>query len=459
MVRKILPFAAALLLFASGVAILFFRQVTIYDGEETILVRPRAWTVGQALYAAEFHLDPLDQVTPGLDRPIPLNGKIQVQRAVLAFVWEDGRLRPAGGQASTPGELLNQAGISLSEDDRLLWNGGDVSRDEQLPRGTPLVLQIIHPQPVVLDLNGIRQEALSTGPYAARALWDAGVRITPGDRVSVDPAAPLDLGSVIGYRSARPLSISVGESQFQARSAAETVGAALAEAGVSLQGLDYSQPADDQPLPDDGEIRVVRVREEMILAKTLVPYESQFAPDPELDLDLIRVSQPGQFGVEVARERVRYEDGQEVFRAADSNWTAASPVPETIGYGTKIVTQTESIPGGTIEYWRKIRVRATSYSPCRLGTGDGRCSYTTASGARLTKGIVAVSLSWFRMMRGQQVYIPGYGYGVIGDYGALPGMWIDLGFDEENFEQEAIVGYVDMYFLTPVPATIPWTLP
>ena len=116
-------------------------------------------------------------------------------------------------------------------------------------------------------------------------------------------------------------------------------------------------------------------------------------------------------------------------------------------------------PDGTIEYWRKIRVRATSYSPCRLGTGDNRCSYTTASGARLAKGIVAVSLKWFRMMRGQRVYIPGYGFGVIGDYGALPGMWIDLGFDEETFEQGAIVGSVDMYFLTPIPATIPWTLP
>jgi hypothetical protein len=38
-------------------------------------------------------------------------------------------------------------------------------------------------------------------------------------------------------------------------------------------------------------------------------------------------------------------------------------------------------------------------------------------------------------------------------------MSIDLGFDEDNFEQGAIVGWVDLYFLTPIPNSIPWTLP
>ena len=203
----------------------------------------------------------------------------------------------------------------------------------------------------------------------------------------------------------------------------------------------------------------MRVREETVLTETLVPFDSQFAPDPELELDLQRTNQAGQYGVQVTRERVRYEDEQEVSRSVDSDWTATNPVPQTIGYGTKVVTRSEETADGTIEYWRKIHVRATSYSPCRLGTADGRCGYITASGARLTKGIVGVSLKWFRMMRGQRVYIPGYGYGVIGDYGAVSGMWIDLGFDEENFEEGAIVGYVDMYFLTPVPPNIPWTLP
>lgn len=457
--KHVLIAAAVLVAVAACAAVFFSRPVSIQDGEGFTQVRPFAWSVGQALAFAGVSLDPHDQVIPALDQPIPLNGKIMLERAVLAAVWDGGQMQPISGLRHTPRELLNQAGIHLNEGDRLLWNGEDLPLDSQLPTGAPLVLQIVRAVPVLLDLDGNQQEILSTAPTVSRVLWEAGVRIGPGDWLSLDAGALIEPGITIQYRSAVPLTIQAAGRELQSRSSAKTVGAALAEAGVALQGLDYSQPGEDQPLPADGRIRVVRVREEILLTETLVPFDSQFAPDPELELDLQRTNQAGQYGVQVTRERVRYEDGQEVSRSIDSDWTAANPVPQTIGYGTKVVTRSEETAGGTIEYWRKIRVRATSYSPCRLGTGDNRCSYITASGARLTKGIVAVSLKWFREMRGQQVYIPGYGFGVIGDYGALPGMWIDLGFDEENFEQGAIVGYVDMYFLTPVPPNIPWTLP
>jgi resuscitation-promoting factor RpfB len=460
MIRRYLLFAAAILLvIAAGAAIFFSRPVMVDDNGKITQVRPFAWTVSQALFTARIGLGPNDQVLPSLDQPIPFNGKIYIQRAVQAYLWEDGQLRPIGGLDRTPGQLMAKAGIALEKDDRLLWNGESVGVDSQLPVGTPIVLRILHPLPITLELSGKQQKVLSHGPTAARVLWDAGVRIGPGDLLSPDPGSQLEPDMSITYQPAKPLVIQVEGKKFHIRSAAATVGAALAETGLALQGLDYSQPADNQPLPENGQIRVVHVREEILLFQTLIPFDSQFAPNPEVELDQRSASQPGHYGVQVTRERVHYEDGQEVSRATDSDWTAANPIPQTLGYGTKVVTRSENIPGGTIEYWRKIHVRATSYSPCRLGTADNHCSYTTASGARLTKGIIGVSLKWFRMMRGQRVYIPGYGYGTIADYGAVSGMWIDLGFDEENFEQDAIVGWVDMYFLTPVPATIPWTLP
>ncbi|MBE0697673.1 MAG: DUF348 domain-containing protein [Anaerolineaceae bacterium] len=460
MIRKYILIAAAVfLVIAAGVTIFFSRPVMIDDNGKITQVRPFAWTVSQALFSARIWVGPHDQVLPSLEQPVPFNGKITIRRAVQAYLWEDGQLRSIAGLERTPAQLLAKAGILLTEGDTLLRNGETILLDDQLPVQTPIVLQIFQPIPITLELNGKQQKVLSHGPSTARALWDAGVRMGPGDLLSPDPGRQIEPEMMIAYTPAKPLVIQLEGNEFHVRSAAATVGAALAEAGLPLQGLDYSQPADNLPLPGDGRIRVVRVREEILLNQTLIPYDSQFAPDPELELDQRAASQPGHYGVQVTRERVHYEDGQEVSRLTDSDWTAANPVPQTIGYGTKVVTRSENTPDGTIEYWRKIHVRATSYSPCRLGTADNRCSYTTASGARLTKGIVGVSLKWFRMMRGQRVYIPGYGYGTIADYGAVSGMWIDLGFDEENFEQNAIVGWVDMYFLTPVPATIPWTLP
>jgi 3D (Asp-Asp-Asp) domain-containing protein len=154
---------------------------------------------------------------------------------------------------------------------------------------------------------------------------------------------------------------------------------------------------------------------------------------------------------------VRYEDGQEVTRETEAEWTASEPETQLSGYGTQVQVRSMDTPAGPIEYWRSVTVYATSYSPCRLGTGT--CNTRTASGAPLQRGIIAVSTPWYRDMAGQSVYIPGYGRAVIGDVGGgIPGeYWIDLGFSDEDYESWH--SNVTLYFLTPVPPAIPYILP
>ena len=52
--------------------------------------------------------------------------------------------------------------------------------------------------------------------------------------------------------------------------------------------MDRSQPAEDQPVPDGGAIKVVRVREEIVLNQTNLPFKSENVADPltELEADL-----------------------------------------------------------------------------------------------------------------------------------------------------------------------------
>jgi len=71
-----------------------------------------------------------------------------------------------------------------------------------------------------------------------------------------------------------------------------------------------------------------------------------------------------------------------------------------------------------------------------------------------------VLLRWYRVMKGQPVYIPGYGVATIEDVGGgIPGRyWIDLGYTDSD-----IVSWnrwVTVYFLTPVPSPdrIYWVL-
>jgi len=236
------------------------------------------------------------------------------------------------------------------------------------------------------------------------------------------------------------------------------VGQALAENGLSLQGLDYSLPADNQQLKDSNRvIRVVRVQEELILQQTSIPFQTVTVADASLDLDQSQVIQAGQSGLQVSRIRIRYENGEEVLRQTDSQWIAKAPVTQKVAFGTRLAVKTLQIPGGSLQYWKSMTVYATSYSPCN--SGGGRCYPGTSLGLPVKRGVIAVTSAWYRYLAGTQVYIPGYGKAVIADIGAgIPGTdWIDLGFTDSDYETWH--QNVTIYFLTPAPSNLPWNIP
>ena len=68
--------------------------------------------------------------------------------------------------------------------------------------------------------------------------------------------------------------------------------------------------------------------------------------------------------------------------------------------------------------------------------------------------MVGLRYDWYLSMQGQQLYIPGYGFGSVEDVcnGCVGKPWIDLGFSDSNFQ--AWHQWVTVYFLTPVPANV-----
>jgi hypothetical protein len=72
--------------------------------------------------------------------------------------------------------------------------------------------------------------------------------------------------------------------------------------------------------------------------------------------------------------------------------------------------------------------------------------------------MIGVRYTWYLAMGGQQLYIPGYGYGTIEDVcgGCTGKPWIDLGFSDSDFQPWH--SWVTVYFLTPVPPNIIYDL-
>lgn len=346
----------------------------------------------------------------------------------------------------TVGAIVQSAGITLFAGDEITPGISSLLLDKR-------PIQVNTTSTIALWIDAQRIATYTTEYFPANVLLEYGVKLFPKDTFTVD--GKITTHSEV-FQPARYHTIQVRKwsPDSSVSVSFNTVGSRLAAESRPLMGLDYSNPAEDQPAT--GEISVQRVTDRIILEQKVLPFEYQTQANDEVELDQQLITQAGEYGLAIDLTRIRSVNDQELSRKTISSSIIRPPVDQILSFGTKPVIKTMDIGGQTIEYWRAVSLYATSYSPCRSGI-DG-CSYGTRSGAKAGYGIVAVVSRWYPTMGGQQVYIPGYGFAVIGDTGGgIPGTpWIDLGYDDDNYQTWS--SWVTVYFLTPVPANILYIL-
>jgi uncharacterized protein YabE (DUF348 family) len=356
---------------------------------------------------------------------------------------------------SSPAALLIAAGMAFSPEDRVFVNGLPAAHNSTLADDAATI-QVHHSVPITLVIEGQETVFNSSAPTVGQALAERGMSLRANDYLNPPADTPILGPMTINYRPASEVEIISGGESHRAITSAATVGEALAQAGIPLQGMDYSIPAETDKLPGDGRIRVVRVNESIALIQKSIPFNVEVQLTADLELDQQELLQAGEPGLAVTRTRIRYEDGQEVSQETDAESLVRPAKDRIVGAGTKIVIRTLDTPDGPIEYYRAVQVYATSYSPCRLGVPW--CGYGTAGGLKAQKGVIGVIRSWWRYMNGDPVYVPGYGRAVISDIGAgIDGRyWIDLAYGDDDYVPWH--SWTTLYFLTPVPPTIMYVL-
>jgi len=353
-----------------------------------------------------------------------------------------------------PSALFAQAGLDFSPNDQVLLNGYPTAPDQPVTN-SPSTLQIRRAVTVTITSPGGEQTLQTSAFTVGEALQAAGIQLRKNDIIDPPINTPItDVPITIYYSPAREITITADGNTTRVASSARTVGEALAEAGIPLLGFDYSLPSENEALPIDGQIKVVRVSESVLLVQKTIPFETDTIASSDVPLDQTQILSPGENGLSVERVRIRYEDGEEVSRLIEEATVVRAPKNRTLAYGTKVEIKTAVVNGLTIEYWRVVQMYASSYSPCRLGSST--CGSTTASGKQLQKGMVALRTDLYRSLQGQPLYIPGYGYATVEDAcgGCVGQPWIDLGFSDDDYETWHSV--VTVYFLTPVPPNIPY---
>jgi uncharacterized protein YabE (DUF348 family) len=393
--------------------------VTVWADGASRQVRTHAPTVGALLHEAGLTVHPQDLVLPPLETRLTPGLRVTLKRADTVQADAGGQTQVAPTQPGAPLAVTARRGLTVTV---------TVSED-----GGPMVQ--------------FQTAALTVG----EALWEGGYRLYRADQVTPALDAPVTPGLTVSISRSHPVTVQADGQTLHTRTHSATVGEVLAEVGVALVGQDYAVPGIDEPLAE--AVRVVRVKETLLTESQALPFPSAYQAMAEWEIDTVGQVQAGLAGVQQRHTRVRYEDGVEVTRTVEAEYAAVKPTPRIIGYGTKIVIRTVDTPDGPIEYWRAYTMYATSYAAKFMG-GSNR----TAAGLLLTKGIVAIDRRYIPFFT--RMYVPGYGLAVAGDTGGgVKGRWIDLGFDDFNYEgwhQQVMV-----YFLTPVPPAdqITWIIP
>ena len=374
------------------------------------------------------------------------------RQPISAEIWLDGGDEPAAVMVESPlaANWLMEAGIRIFPNDSVRYGGIPIPYDFKLPAKNGQHLLYKPAVPITVQTASDSIQFYSGAETLGEALWEHSIFLKESDDLSLSLSTPLNQAVIVTLLRSQPVRIQLREDEIEVPVSSVTVGAALAEAGIPLQFLDYSVPAAEQPIPVDRQIRVVRVREEVLTEETIIPYSEKRVSDPQMNVGEEQVLQTGESGAQSVTVRVRYEDGEEISRSVLAEWVSKAPVTQRIAYGGNVTVMTFDSSEGAVDYWLAMDVYITSY----LDTGS-----PTASGVWPHYGSIAVSPDWYSILKGTSIYVPGYGIGTVLDVcpGCAGKPWIDVFIPTDQYVSWSRTETV--YFLPPAPDNFTGELP
>jgi uncharacterized protein YabE (DUF348 family)/3D (Asp-Asp-Asp) domain-containing protein len=426
-------------------------EITIQDGANPPITLTGSYaTVGDALAAANIDLRPEDIVSPALDTAVSGSTPIRIQRAHgITVRTETSGAHTYWTQQPTLAAFLNDLGLLPQPTDQIYADGVRIPFLALGQTALPATLEIGRFLTISIQENGRQQTIRTAAQTVGAALQEAGITIYAADSVTPSLGSWLEPNQTIYVQRSFPVTIVVDGRTITTRTAHTNPLQVLAEAGIGLIGQDYTLPGPEAALQPNDIIQVIRVTEDFRTEDVPIPYQTVWQASDQLDLDTQALISAGSPGLQRQRIRIRYENGIPTTETVDGEWIAREPVNEVMGYGTNIVLRTLDTPEGPLEYWRVVRMRVTSYTAASSGKAPDHPAYgITASGLPASKGVVAVDrnvVPWRSWL-----YVPGYGKAFAGDTGGgVRGRWVDLGYGEDDYQSWS--GYVDVYYLTPVP--------
>ncbi len=342
--------------------------VTIFVDGEETTVQTHAKTVAELMDEQEWDVKDYDRIEPSMDTAITGNMTINWDVAKRVYVTIDGQKKPVWTTAENVRQLIQELNIDFQDHDSI----------------EPNLNQLI--------------------------------------------SSNMD----IVYEAAFPVQVFSDGEQQEIWTTSTTVADFLEKEKISLNELDRVEPALDEKVEKETDIKVVRVEKVTDVVEEAVPFGTVTRKDKSLDSGKESVVQKGEKGLVNKYYEVILEDGKEVSRELVKTETLKESIDKIVAVGTRpqatSVSRSKSsgangnqaAPSGG----RTLTVTATAYT-----AGCRGCSGITSTGINLKNNrnmkVIAVDPNVIPL--GSRVYVEGYGTAIAGDTGgAINGNKIDV---------------------------------
>lgn len=365
-------------IFIAVISLVIFEEnknvVTLNVNGEEQVVKTYANTVGKLLADQEIEVAEYDVVTPSIDTPVE-NG--------LSISWEQAK----------------EVAIKIDEKDISVW---------------------------------------TTKRTVGEVLDEAGIELTEYDKTSPDRQARLKDDSNITVEKAYEFTFIDGVEEKKYWSTKTTVDEFLAREDIQMNEFDRIEGLKEEVIKPNSVVQIVRVEKVSDIVEEAADFTVETRNDDSLLKGREKIVQQGENGKITKTYEVVKENGKEVSRTVIEEKVVKKPTNKIVSVGTKVMvasatTSTGNSNSGSVGVSRndsastggkEFYVTATAYTAYCNG-----CSGITATGIDLRSNpnlkVIAVDPSVIPL--GTKVWVDGYGYAIAGDTGgAIKGNKIDL---------------------------------
>ncbi|WP_411732532.1 transglycosylase family protein [Paeniglutamicibacter sp.] len=278
----------------------------------------------------------------------------------------DGQSQSITTRAATVADVLEDSSITLDELD-------EITPALDAPVADGAVIDIKRHKEVNVSIDGVDRVVHTTGLTVA----DVVDQLNVSEKAQIEQGRALSLASLvtpIDISTPKDVSIKADGKTKKLNTTAETVGAALKEAKLTLGKDDELNAKVADAVSDDMELKIVRVKTKTVTETEVIDHGTDTVKDSDALVGTKKTLEEGKDGERTLTYTVTLRDGKESKRELASDKVTTKAVDAEVSVGTKPKPKAEpkapTTSGSVSSTWAAL-AKCESGGNWSINTGNG----------------------------------------------------------------------------------------